>query len=56
MTNKKRAYRDAQRDYMIEKALSRRIAWKLFWAITLLGLGWRFFGTEANEKTGDIFS
>lgn len=46
---KNKAWRDAQDDYLLEKALKRRILWKLFWAITLLGLGYRFFGVELHE-------
>ena len=46
MTDKKRAWKDARRDYVYEHARKRAVLWRVFWAITLLGLGYRFFGVE----------
>jgi hypothetical protein len=46
---KDRAWKDARNDYLLERALERKIAWKLFWAITLLGLGWKFFSVEVYD-------
>ena len=45
--DKKRAYRDAQRDYIIEQAWYRSNIWKFFVTCVLLGLGSRFFYVEA---------
>jgi hypothetical protein len=45
---KKRAWSDARSDYVMEHALRRKIVWRLFWAITFLGLGWKFFSVEIN--------
>ncbi len=42
----KRAWGDAQRDYVYEHARHRLILWRLFWALVLMGLGYRFFGVE----------
>lgn len=48
---KKRAWRDARRDYAYEEAVSRmvkarkmRLGWRLFVAIVLSGMAYRFFG------------
>jgi hypothetical protein len=48
---RKQAWKDAREDYLIEKALHRKILWRLFWTITLLGLGYRFFGVEACNES-----
>ena len=39
----RRAYRDAQADYVYFTARKRLIAWRLFWAVILMGMGYRFF-------------
>ncbi len=39
----KRAVQDARNDYMIEQAKLRVWAYRMFVALTLLGLGWKFF-------------
>ena len=49
MSDKKRAWKDAQRDYVYEKAGHRLILWRVFWAVVLLGLGYRFFGVEIYD-------
>ena len=39
----RRAFRDAQADYVYFTARKRLIAWRLFWAVILMGMGYRFF-------------
>jgi len=43
MNNKKRAYKDAQEDYIIEQAWIKNNWWKIFVTFTLLGIGSKFF-------------
>ena len=45
--DKKRAYRDAKRDYILEQAWYRSWWFKFFITCVLLGLGSRFFYVEA---------
>ena len=54
---KKRAYRDAQADYIYSQARTRLIAWRLFWAVILMGMGYRFFMVCAvdQEKPEDVW-
>lgn len=42
----KRAWRDARQAYVYEHASKRLILWRVFWAVVLLGMGYRFFGVE----------
>ena len=44
--NIKRAWDDAQDDYLIEQAKLRKWAYRMFVALTLLGFGWKFFYVE----------
>lgn len=48
---RKRAWKDARRDYAYEEAVDRmmkakqlRLGWRLFVAIVLSGMAYRFFG------------
>jgi hypothetical protein len=46
---KKRAWKDAKKDYAYEEAVdqmmkARRLGWRLFVAILLSGMAYRFFG------------
>jgi hypothetical protein len=43
MKMKKRAWQDARQDYLVEQAFKRKLAWRIFWVFTLLGIGYRFF-------------
>ena len=40
------AWNDAEEDYLIEQARLRVWAYRMFIALTLLGLGWKFFYVE----------
>lgn len=49
MTDKKRAWADARRDFIYEEAANqivkgRRLPWRLFIAILLSGFAYRIFG------------
>ena len=49
VSDKKRAWKDAQQDCVYEKAGHRLILWRVFWSVVLLGLGYRFFGVEIYD-------
>ena len=45
----RRAYKDARSDYIYSHAKTRLIAWRLFWAVILMGMGYRFFMVCADH-------
>ena len=47
----KRAWKDAQRDYVYEEAVARMILWRLFWAVVLMGMGYKFFSVEVYDDS-----
>ena len=53
MTEKERAWKDARRDFIYEDAAKkmnvRTAAWRVFWILTILRLGYEFFSVEIYD-------
>ena len=52
--DQKRAWRDARRDFIYEDAAKklnvRTTAWRVFWVLTILKLGYEFFSVEVFDE------
>ena len=48
----KRAWQDARDDYLYGQARIRTLAWKVFLAFIMLGLGYKFFYVEVVDAVG----